>query len=279
MDAYDDKKRGFDQDALHEPDISKKTRVEGDDLIDGDEEAEWDDQAPRRGSKRVLGDEEEKRTRDKRPRKVSLEKKPYLLPDEDMEVDDNEEEDEVTDLRPGVRGKKRDRAEAGSTFGGDDEDSAPEAEVEDDAKARRRRRKRRTVAKRKSDGGAALRGQKRDRDVEEGESGIESDNEVTKRVSRKKRGKKTSLTRDDEERRGGSDISMDDSQTSARSKPRRIGDEWENNGVKYKIGPNGQRLRQALVKKARQKFPMVCFSMSSYYSQPKFRTAKRLSTS
>ncbi|KAG6854369.1 hypothetical protein C0991_007874 [Blastosporella zonata] len=51
---------------------------------------------------------------------------------------------------------------------------------------------------------------------------------------------------------------MDESQpSSARGRPRRsIGDEWESNGVKYKIGSNGQRLRQTLVKKERQKFHM-----------------------
>ena len=50
---------------------------------------------------------------------------------------------------------------------------------------------------------------------------------------------------------------MDESITLSK-RVHEIGEEWENNGVRYKIGPNGQRLRQALVKKARQKFVMVC---------------------
>jgi hypothetical protein len=58
-----------------------------------------------------------------------------------MDIDD-EELDEVTKLKSRA-GKKCDRAEAaeaGSTFGGDD-DSAVELDAEDDIKARRHRRK------------------------------------------------------------------------------------------------------------------------------------------
>jgi len=40
----------------------------------------------------------------------------------------------VPELKSISRGKKRDRTEAGSTFGGDDEDSVHEAEIEDDIK-------------------------------------------------------------------------------------------------------------------------------------------------
>ncbi|KAF8897910.1 hypothetical protein BD779DRAFT_408507 [Infundibulicybe gibba] len=238
------------------------TKVSGDE-IDGDEGQEW--YIPKRGAKRVLGDEEEnddvyqtKKIREKRARKVSLEKNPQVvILDDDMEID--EEDDNLPELKSISRGKKRDRAEAGSTFGGDDEDSAPEVEHEDDAKAERRRRKRRTVAKRKSDIGGSVRGQKRDRGVSGEDSEGESDGGAHAHISRKKRGRKSkhSTARDDEEqRRNGSDISMDDSQASTRSKNRRVGDEWESNGTKYKIGPNYQRLQQALVKKARQKFTM-----------------------
>jgi hypothetical protein len=270
------RKRAFDEEEFEEPDHPKKSRVEGEELIDGDEDPEWEEyrQAPQRGSKRVLADEDEnediflsKRARDKRARKVSLENAP-LYHNDNMEIDDDEADDEVAELKAISRGKKRDRAEAGSTFGGDDEDSVHEAEIEDDVKARRRHRKRRTVGKRKSDAGSSLRGKKRDRDVGDGDSDLESlDGELLK-VSRKKRGKRSASTslQDDEERRAGSDLSMDESQTSSRrGRGRRIGDEWESNGVMFKIGPNGQRLRQALIKKARQKFSMVRFSRCRYF--------------
>jgi len=268
------RKRAFDEEEFEEPDYPKKSRVEGEELIDGDEDPEWEEyrRIPQRGSKRVLADEDEnedaflsKRAREKRARKISLENAP-LHQSDDMDIDDDEGDDEVPELKSISRGKKRDRTEAGSTFGGDDEDSVHEAEIEDDIKARRRRRKRRTVGKRKSDAGSSLRGKKRDRDVEEGDSDLESlDGELLK-VSRKKRGKRLPSTPwQDEDGIGGSDLSMDESQTSStRGRGRQIGDEWESNGVMFKIGPNGQRLRQALIKKARQKFNMVCFSRCPY---------------
>jgi hypothetical protein len=262
------RKRAFNEDEFEEFEHPKKSRVEGDELIDGDEDPEWEEyrQMPQRGSKRVLTDEDEnedtlllKRARDKRARKVSLEKAP-LYQSDDMEIDGSEADDEVAELKSILRGKKRDRSAAGSTFGGDDDDSAHEAETEDDIKARRRRRKRRTVGKRKSDAGSSSRGKKRDRDIEEGDSDLESlDGELVK-VSRKKRGKRLAPSSVQNEEERGSDLSMDESQTSStRGRGRRIGDEWESNGVMFKIGPNGQRLRQALIKKARQKFNMVRF--------------------
>ncbi|KAF9006704.1 hypothetical protein BDQ17DRAFT_1352230 [Cyathus striatus] len=263
----DVKKRGLDEqeeceDVEHD---SKKTKVEGDELIDGDEDAEWEDErngyVPIRGSKRGLGEEDESDfiqsecSRDKRARKVSLEKTPqtFMYDYDGMDVDADEAGDEVPDLQASSnRGKKRDRAEAGSTFGGDDEESAPEHD-EEDAKSRRRRRKRRTVSKRKSDAASNARGKKRDRDVEDSGSDMENEGEIALRSSRKKRGKRGSLaaSRLDEETR-----SDNESLASSKSRGRRIGDEWESNGIKWKIGPNGQRLRQALVKKARQKFVM-----------------------
>lgn len=252
-------KRGFDEQEFDEAEPAKKTRVEGDELIDGDEDAEWQDQngiAPKRVSKRFLGEEEEnddigqsKKSRGKRARKTSLEKS--YQEDENMEVD--EEDDDVPELSSIVRGKKRDRAEAGSTFGGDDDYSA--LEHEEDAKARRR--KRQTVSKRKSDAGSSSRGKKRDRGLDIG-SDDDNEHEALSKSSRKKRGKRTShANTPEEDQRSASDVSMDESLASTRSRARRIGDEWESNGVKYKIGPNGQRLRQALVKEARHKFVMV----------------------
>ncbi|KAF8076700.1 hypothetical protein FPV67DRAFT_1777134 [Lyophyllum atratum] len=254
------RKRGFNDDEFDTgPDHAKKTRVEDEEFVGGDEEPEWHERydVRQRGSKRVFGDENDNEDaflsapRDKRQRKFSLDKSSQLVA-EDMDID--EDEDDIGELRSSIRGRKRDRAEAGSTFGGDDDDSAHEAEEEDESKARRRHRKRRTYAKRKSDAGVSSRGQKRDRDLAgEGESEVEYDDGLTLKVSRKKRGKRSVSSEQDDR----SDISMDESQVSAsRGRPKQIGDEWESNGVKYKIGPNGQRLRQTLVKKARQKFNM-----------------------
>ncbi|TFK62024.1 hypothetical protein BDN72DRAFT_849134 [Pluteus cervinus] len=207
-----------------------------------------------RGSKRGMGDDDDnddddsKRAREKRARKVSLEKHPIALENMDIDVD---EDDEYPEQSVNARGRKRDRAEAASTFGGDDEDSA--SDLDEDPNTRRRRRKRQTISKRKSEAAFASRGKKRDRAVEESESeGSETD--VVPRVSRKKRGRKNSSPIDVDA--DDNSVSLDDSQSSVGGRRRRIGEEWESNGVRYKVGPNGQRLRQALVKKARQKFAM-----------------------
>ncbi|KAG6856783.1 hypothetical protein H0H87_000751 [Tephrocybe sp. NHM501043] len=243
--GYDDESDGFE--------LAKKRVI--DDELDGDEGTDSiEDHRSRRGWKRSLGDDfddenaiESKHNRDKRQRKISLDKSSQLL-NEDMDVDD-EEGDDIGALRSSVRGRKRDRAEAGSTFGGDEDNSSHEVDSEE----ARHHRKRRTYAKRKSDTGASSRGRKRDRDLGDDS---EVENEATLKASRKKRGKRGSLAAQQDDR---SDVSMDDSvASSARvGRPKRsIGDEWENNGVKYKVGPNGQRLRQTLVKKERQKFSM-----------------------
>jgi hypothetical protein len=258
------KKRSLDEQEDDEHEF-KKSRLDGEELIDGDAEFyDIGDTAPKRGSKRGFGEEEEseevsetKKSRGKRARKVSQEKtRQSHVIDENMDIDD-EELDEVTELNSRACGKKRDRAEAGSTFGGDDEDSAAELEHEDDTKARRRRRKRRTVAKRKSEASHA-RGKKRDRDSDDENSDQESEDASQGKISRKKRGKR-GPDRHDKDHASKSDISMDESITSIRGKVRVIGEEWESNGIKYKVGLNGQRLRQALVKQARQKFVMVFF--------------------
>ena len=259
------KKRSLDEQEDDEHGF-KKSRVDGEELIDGDEEAEFDEighTAPKRGSKRGFSEEvddgedvtETKNFREKQARKVCQEKARQSHDmDDNMDIDD-EEWDEITELRSRSRGKKRDRAEAGSTFGGDDEDSAAEIEPENDVKNLRRRRKRRTVAKRKSEASHA-RGKKRERDTDDEKSDQESEVGSQGNVSRKKRGKRGS---DRHDRASRSDISMDESINSMKGKVRTIGEEWESNGIKYKVGLNGQRLRQALVKQARQKFVMVIF--------------------
>ncbi|KAJ6616245.1 hypothetical protein B0H10DRAFT_2219643 [Mycena sp. CBHHK59/15] len=253
-------KRAHEEDDvdLDVPENPKKTRVEGDEFIDGDEDAEW---LPRqkRGEKRVLreddldGEEDNagprgRRIRGKKARKVSLEKSDVLMTSDDNADDMDVDEDAPRDVRQVVRGKKRD---AGSSFGGDE---AEEAESVEQAQ-KSRSRKRQTVGKRKSDAAALApsRGQKRDRDLDEDGSDIELAVPGTPtRSSRKtkKRGKKSKVVQEDDEER-----SMDESSAS-KGKGRPIGDQWESNGVLYRIGPNGQRMRQALVKKAARKFTM-----------------------
>lgn len=165
-----------------------------------------------------------------------------------MEVDEDDDED--GDLPNIYRGKKRDRAEAGSTFGGDDDESGPEQD-QHEHKLKRRGRKRRTFSKRTTDPKEAARGQKRDRDLGDDETEHEI-GEENLRPFRKKRGKRAVLVEAEL-----SEHSNTPSQGSFSSRDRKIGEEWTSNGVKWKIGDNGQRLRQALVKKAGQKFSMV----------------------
>lgn len=242
-----------------ESDYPRKMVRDENELRDDEERELTEEHGSPRGWKRGHGDDfddndevdDSLHIRDKRQRKVALDKSSQFV-GEDMVID--EEEDEVSGLPSFSRGKKRDRAEAGSTFGGDEEDESDhEIDLE---QARRRHRKRRTYAKRKSDAGGLSRGRKRDRELAEGDSESENEENTGIKASRKKRGKKAARAPHPDDR---SDVSMDDSLlSSSRSRPRRnIGDEWESNGVKYKIGPNGQRLRQTLIKKERQKFPMV----------------------
>ncbi|KAJ8087003.1 hypothetical protein PM082_005828 [Marasmius tenuissimus] len=249
----DHRKRAFGTDDLDHFDNqmdTKKTRVEGEDFIDGDEEPGWQDEpygrssAYTRGSKRGL-DGADARGWDKRQRKVSADK------NYGMEVD--EEPDALGDLvniSPS-RGRKRDRAEAGSSFGGDEEEE--NIALDGDVHSRSRHRKRRN--KRTSDAYSG-RSRKRDRDlddVDEYSDSHEGSPGPNSRHESKKKGKKN--RRNEEER--GSDVSMDESQfVRSTIKGRKIGEAWTSNGIKYKIGPNGQRLREALLKKAKQRFVM-----------------------
>ena len=218
-------------------------------MIVGDEEAEWhssdDDmevdaaQPAKRGAKRLASSEsDEDRTpspsarRDKRPRNISSE-------DSFQSADDDMEEDEMGEEMPDGygRGKKRDRAEAGSTFGGDD------SVADDDDEKPQRRRRRRTVSNKLGQGSS--RGQKRGRGLDSHDSDDSEHEQRARQAGRKKRGKR-------------SQDELAPVSNDPLCKGKRIGEEWESNGVHYKVGPNGQRLRQALVKKAKSKFPMVC---------------------
>ncbi|KAI9001414.1 hypothetical protein BD414DRAFT_33275 [Trametes punicea] len=228
--------------------LAKKSRVDGEELIDGNEEPEWHvngnelaiHQQPgkgKRGSKRVAGLDDEDDSlwganrHDKRARKVSIDKSasaPEYDMDEDEPGDDLEESPTLT------RGKKRDQAEAGSTFGGDD------SVMDDDDEQPRRQRRRRMVSKKLSQ---SSRGQKRLRELDSYDSDDSEAERMRRAPTRKKRGKR-------------SDEEMTPLSNDPLCKGRRIGEEWESNGVRYKVGPNGQRLRQELVKKSRSRFPM-----------------------
>lgn len=246
--------------------------MEGDKLNDADKSAEWQERVarPTRGAKRGISEDEDedaedngRRERDKRARKASSGKIPLADP---MDVDEVEDRDEVVELKSLRRGKKRDRAEAGSAFGGDDDDDATE---EDTGTEKARRRKRRTVdGKRKADAGSAsARGKKRDRDLDEEVSGGEGDGEspVTGRVSKKKKGKKEGKKEKKEKSRVDADVSMEELPTPV--KGRKIGDEWQINGMHYKIGPNGDRLRKEYVLQSITKFRMVRIFYSDFAVQ------------
>lgn len=257
-------------------DGAKKTRVEGDELIDGDEDAEWDPDYPRakRGSKRGY-DEEVRGARGKRARKFSKDyddRRPHQREQHhDMDVDLVEQEDEedeglaeLPNFRyTSARGKKRDRAEAGSTFGGDgdgDDEDSPDDHL--DKADKRRMRKRRTT--RKSD----FRLNAPDDEL----SALQELDEESVAASSRSRRRKSHAGRRPGGATEGSDVSMsDDARTTASSvvskdplcRGRKIGEEWEVHGVKYRVGPDGERLRQALVKTARSKFNMVCMHLFS----------------
>ncbi|KAH7909459.1 hypothetical protein BJ138DRAFT_1181034 [Hygrophoropsis aurantiaca] len=249
--SEDTKKRSWDEASDLEQETIKRSRIEGEELIDGDETVDGRHSSQAhlpRGSKREFDSEDDENAymrsnnRDKRPRNVSRDAS------QEIELMD-EDSDEAVDHLPISRGKKRDRAEAGSTFGGDEDDEW-QGEKGD------RRRKRRSVPKRKSE--VSSRGQKRDREGERespGSDGERIDNQSSpkkSRPSKKKRGKKA-MTEDSQ-----SDVSMDGSNLSKdpARKDRKIGEEWEADGIQYKIGSNGEHLRLALVKKARNKYPM-----------------------
>ena len=199
---------------------------------------------PARGAKRLASPDDQDdfddtfvtQRRDKRARKISREHPP--IPEDDVMVD--AEVDVLNKSHSSPRGKKRDRGDAASTFGGD-EDSL----MDDSDDKHKRNRRRRIVSTRKP------RGQKRGRESRAFESGSDEEVEFSStRGSRKKRGKKTVAQED---------LSFFDPpySTDPLCKGRQVGEEWEIGGTKYKVGPNGDRLQQALVKRKRPKYKMV----------------------
>jgi hypothetical protein len=198
---------------------------------------------PVRGAKRLaspddndnLDDNFVTQRRDKRARKISREHPP--IPEDDLMVD--AEADVADESHTSPRGKKRDRGDAASTFGGDED-----LLVDDPDDTHKRNRRRRTVSTRKP------RGQKRGRESQALGSGSEGEVELSStRGSRKKRGKKAVAQED-------SPFFEQPYSTDPLCKGRRVGEEWEIGGTKYKVGPNGDRLQQALVKRKRPKYKM-----------------------
>ncbi|KAF7792923.1 hypothetical protein EIP86_004025 [Pleurotus ostreatoroseus] len=166
------------------------------------------------------------------------------------------------------RGKKRDRGSSS------DQEESP-ADEEDEKPHRHRRRRVVSHHKKASEGS---RGRKRGRDPESMDSDEESDSS-SRRAGRYKRGKKASSWNED-----GDDEGMISNDPLC--KGRRIGEVWEVNGVHYKVGPNGQRLRQAFVKKTRSRFPMpqdsehpdamahIDVFVESWLTEEEYQTAK-----
>lgn len=232
---------------------NKRSRVEDDDITeDFDQAAEWQDEEDedmdvdrivpsssktKRGSKRMASLNEDgfefgRPNRDKRARRTS-----GRGGDESMEQD----------VESNPRGKKRDRTSYGTESHMDEEDD----------KAHRHRRRRVVSHKKTSE---SSRGQKRGRDADSMESDEDSDS-PSRRAVRHKRGKKTAS-------RGSESAEEALISNDPLCKGRHIGEEWEINGIHYKVGPNGQRLRQALVKQTRSRFPMVRLSEHPLYACP-----------
>ena len=253
-DNEESRKRSFEDESDVEHETIKKSRIDGDELIDRDEQADWYAQYSDRPSRRVSDESLDRQPGGNHAYMNGQERSKCVgeLRDEDHEPLDEAmegiDEDEVSELKAVARGKKRDRAEAGSTFGGDDEEDIRNGRAS-------HHRKRRTILRRRLE--IPARGQKRDREAEslesEGEGGdSETSRRRARRSSKKKRGKKAAS---DEV----SEISVEDSRVS--KDPlcggRRVGDDWEADGVQYKVGDKGERLRLTLVKKARNKYHMV----------------------
>ncbi|THH16925.1 hypothetical protein EW146_g3790 [Bondarzewia mesenterica] len=206
--------------------------------------------------------------RDKRRRKVST----HHQEDATDKVEDAEMDvDEAPKVRMIGRGTKRDREDAGSTFGGDDESVFDEHNDERPHRHRKRRQ-------RKS--GISYRGQKRGRDVDPLDS--ESDIDLHRTVGKAARRRQNDSTASE------GDIAINDSRISKDPfcKGRRIGEEWEAHGAQFKVGLDGKRLRKVLVKTDRPKFPMpvdsehpdrsahVMAIVEKWYTEDEYQEAK-----
>ncbi|KAL1739467.1 hypothetical protein HDZ31DRAFT_77575, partial [Schizophyllum fasciatum] len=232
-------KRALGDDVDDEEHDPKKLRIQGEELVDGDHNARWHHNRPidnKRGSKRnneEVEDVDEEETvdmkkRDKRARKVSVdntaqESSQSEESDANMDTDVDMDSQPLTAAVARLRGKKRDRDEAGSTVGDDEE-----IDQEGDNKTKRQLKR----SKRKSTG--------------QSKSG----------QSTPVKGKKSAMGKNKQSRSPSSpdsDVTMD---SGARTPPRVEGDEWTSHGITYRIGPKGVRQRWTLVKQEVAKFTM-----------------------
>lgn len=211
-----------------------------------------DREETRRGSKRNADEDSDEElasgSADKRARKSPSEASARDVDMMDVEEDGEatEAEDEVPELpQTQSRGRKRNRAAAASSFGADDEETA-ERRPGGGRKRRMRKSENGSVA-------GSARGKKRERDAEDEDMASVAGSERSRR-SRRKRGKRRAEDLEAEE-------TVDDEDADVSNDPlcggKKFGEEWESHGVKYKVGPNGQRLRLELIKRIRTKYHMV----------------------
>lgn len=208
---------------------------------------------PARGSKRHAGPEEEianvgsiGKKAGKRARKQSKKIQETFTGDA--------ENDQPMDLDLLSRGKKRDRNEAGSSFGGE-EDSHVNSHGR-----KKRSQKRKTNTSTDADAAVQARGTKRSYEIESTLGSEEEDRNIRNPKTSRKRGKRIEI-----EIESDSDVSMEDLDASCGG--RKIGEEWQINGELFRVGPDGRRLHQTLLRKRRSRFVMVslcsCFSFHS----------------
>lgn len=254
-------------DTVDEDRAVKKSRVDGEELIDGDNDAAWHAhmpgssrrgslQVPKRGSKRHANAEEGdswEMSQDKRARKGSA---AYPEDENDAEdVIDFDMDRDASDAEPArARGTKREWEEIDSAADGATYDT-------DDSHRPRPTRKRRTARREDHEVNMSSRGRKRERSQDRS-SPSDEDQKSDAQGTRHKRGRPC------EESEGDVDVvptdaSDSEDQPEIADDPacggRKIGDTWEVNGQSFKVGLDGRRLRHALVRQSRCKFPMVCF--------------------
>ena len=210
------------------------------DVVD-DENVDGSPQKSTRGAKRqATSDDDVANTGSigkkagKRARRQSRKLQEVLTEDEDVSS---------MDVDSISRGKKRDRTEAESSFGVDDSMTAG-------------RSKKNRLQKRKSSGPTEMenlvqsRGTKRSYEVESTLDSDDGSGSFSRPSTSRKRGKISG-------RDSSSDISMDDVVPDPACAGRKIGEEWQSNGETFKVGPDGRRLRQVLLRKRRSRFSMV----------------------
>lgn len=150
----------------------------------------------------------------------------------------------LMDLDHVSRGKKRDRAEAGSTFGGDDE-----SPLSGQGSRKTRKQKRKSDMSDILDGSfLSSRGTKRNFEVE---STLDSEEDGSPRHTKMSRG----LPRNESD---SSDMSLDEPVVETACGNRRIGEEWHSNGTTFRVGQDGRRQRLVLLRRQRSRFAMVC---------------------